>query len=77
MYKRTNNLEVISYSNSNFVGCVDSQKSTSRFIFMFVGGIVSWRSAKQTLSTTSTIEAEFISCFEVTSHGVWRKSFIF
>ena len=77
MYKRTNNLEVISYSNSNFVGCVDSQKSTSRFIFMFVGGIVSWRSAKQTLSTTSTMEAEFISCFEATSHGVWRKSFIF
>ena len=77
MCKRTNNLEVISYSNSNFLGCVDSQKSTSRFIFMFVGGIVSWRSAKQTLSTTSTMKAEFISCFETTSHGVWRKSFIF
>ena len=40
------------------------------------GGAVSWRSAKQTLTATSTMEAEFVSCFEATSHGVWLKSFI-
>ena len=28
------------------------------------------------MTTTSTIEAEFVSCFEATSHGVWLKSFI-
>ena len=44
---------------------------------IFVSGTVSWRSAKQTLTTTSTIEDEFISCFEAISHGVWMKSFIF
>ena len=26
---------------------------------------------------TSTMEVEFVSCFEATSHGVWLKSFIF
>jgi hypothetical protein len=30
----------------------------------------------QTLTATSTMEAEFVSCFEATSHGVWLKSFI-
>ena len=30
----------------------------------------------QTLTATSTMEAEFISCFEATLHGVWLKSFI-
>ena len=44
--------------------------------FMFFGGVVSWRSVKQTLIATSTMEAEFVSCFETTSHGVWMKSFI-
>ena len=39
-------------------------------------GAISWRSAKQTLTATSTMEAEFVSCFEATSHGVWLKSFI-
>ena len=57
-------------------GCVDSRKSTLGYIFKLVGGAVSWRSAKQTLVATSTMEAEFISCFEATSHGLWLKSFI-
>ena len=76
MYRWTNNLEVIGYSDSDFAGCVDSRKSTSGYIFMMVGGAVSWRSAKQTLIATSTMEAEFVSCFEATLHGVWLKSFI-
>ena len=76
MYRQTDNLEVIGYSDSDFVGCVDSRKSTSGYIFMMAGGAVSWRSAKQTLIATSTMEAEFVSCFEATLHGVWLKSFI-
>jgi len=43
---------------------------------MLASGVVSWRGAKQTLTATSTMEAEFVSCFEATSHGVWLKSFI-
>nr|CAN74165.1 hypothetical protein VITISV_026445 [Vitis vinifera] len=76
MYKRTSNLEVVGYSDSDFASCVDSCKSTSGYIFILVGGAISWRSVKQTMTATSTMEAEFISCFEATSHGVWLKSFI-
>nr|CAN82742.1 hypothetical protein VITISV_027507 [Vitis vinifera] len=77
MYRWTVNLEVIGYSDLDYAGCIDSRKSTSGYVFMLAGGAVSWRSAKQTLITTSTMEAEFVSCFEGTSHGVWLKSFIF
>ncbi|KAL0428126.1 UNVERIFIED_CONTAM: Retrovirus-related Pol polyprotein from transposon TNT 1-94 [Sesamum latifolium] len=76
MYRRTENLKVVGYSDSYFAGCVDSRKSTSGYIFMIANGAVSWRSAKQTLIATSTMEGEFMSCFEATSHGVWLKSFI-
>nr|CAN69562.1 hypothetical protein VITISV_025832 [Vitis vinifera] len=69
--------EVFGYSDSNFAGCVDSRKSTSGHIFILVEGAISWRSIKQPLTATSTMEVEFISCFEDTSHGVWLKSFIF
>ncbi|RVW29585.1 Retrovirus-related Pol polyprotein from transposon TNT 1-94 [Vitis vinifera] len=58
MYRRTNNLEVIGYSDSDYVGCIDLRKSTSRYVFMLAGEVVSWRSAKQTLIATSTMEAE-------------------
>ena len=29
MYRRTDNLEIVGYSDSDFGGCVDSRKSTS------------------------------------------------
>ena len=77
MYRRTSNLEVVGYSDSNFAGYVDSHKSTSGYIFILASGAISWRSVKQTLTATFTMEAEFISCFEATLHGVWLKSFIF
>ncbi|XP_059294665.1 secreted RxLR effector protein 161-like [Lycium ferocissimum] len=76
MYKRSDDLEVIGYSDSDYAGYVDTRKSTLGYIFMLAGGAISWRSAKQTLITTSTMEAEFVSCFEATSQGVWLKSFI-
>ena len=70
MYRQTNNLYVIGYLDSDFVDCVDSCKSTSGYIFMIASGAISWRSVKQTLIATSTMEVEFLSCFEATSNGV-------
>ncbi|XP_073045794.1 secreted RxLR effector protein 161-like [Primulina eburnea] len=70
MFRRTENLEVIGYSDSDYADGIDSRESTSGYIFMLTGGAVSWRSAKQTLTATSTMKAEFVSCFEATSHGV-------
>ncbi|KAL0433573.1 UNVERIFIED_CONTAM: Retrovirus-related Pol polyprotein from transposon TNT 1-94 [Sesamum latifolium] len=38
MYRRTENLEVVGYSDLDFAGCVDSRKSTSGYIFMIASG---------------------------------------
>ena len=46
MYRRTNSLEVIGYSDADFAGCVDSRKSTSSYINKLANGVVSWRSEK-------------------------------
>ena len=76
MYKRIGYLEVNGYFDADFVGCMDSRMSTLGYILMLASGPVSWKSIKQTLTTTSTMEVEFVSCFEAISHGVWLKSFI-
>ena len=44
MYRHSNNLDVIGYLDLEFVGCVDSRKLTSRYIFMMVGAAILWRS---------------------------------
>ncbi|XP_059633439.1 secreted RxLR effector protein 161-like [Cornus florida] len=43
-YKRTDNLEVIGYSDSDFAGCSDTRKSTFGYIFMLTDGPISWKS---------------------------------
>jgi hypothetical protein len=64
MYKKTDNLEVIGYSNADFAGCADSQKSTSGYIFTLTNGAISRKSSKQRITTSSTIYAEFVACYE-------------
>ena len=75
-YKRLDQLEITRYSDSDFAGCLDSLRSTSGYIFMLAGGAVSWRSAKQTLTTSSTMAAEFVTCYEASNHGIWLKIFV-
>jgi hypothetical protein len=75
-YKRTDNLEVIGYTDTDFAGCADSQRSTSGYVFTLMSGAISWRSCRQTIATASTMYAEFIACYETMGQAVWLKNFI-
>ena len=75
-FKRFDNQEVIRYSNMYFAGCIDSRKSTFGYLFLLAGGAISWKSAKKTITASSTMEAEFVACFEVMVHGLWLRNFI-
>ena len=75
-YKRSSHLEVVGYSDSDYAGCVDSRKSTFGYMFLLAGGAVSWKSGKQSVIATSTMEAEFVACFEATVHALWLRNFI-
>nr|KYP31272.1 Retrovirus-related Pol polyprotein from transposon TNT 1-94 [Cajanus cajan] len=75
-YKKSDQLQVIGYSDSDFAGCPDDRKSTSSFVFMMAGGAISWKSVKQTLTATSTMEAEYVACYEATCQAVWLKNLI-
>ena len=46
VYKQTYSLEAIGYSDLDFVGFVDSRKSTSGYIFKIANGAVFWRNVK-------------------------------
>ena len=69
-YRRSSHLEIVGYSDSDFAGCLDSRKSTSSYIFMLARGAISWKSVKQTLIASSTMEAEFIACYKSSNHGI-------
>ncbi|XP_059627567.1 secreted RxLR effector protein 161-like [Cornus florida] len=75
-YKRTDNLEVIGYSDSDYAERMDTRKSTFGYVFMLAEGPTSWKSQKQSLVASSTMEAEFVACYEATCHAIWLRNFI-
>ncbi|KAL5578473.1 hypothetical protein UlMin_020172 [Ulmus minor] len=70
-YRKSNHLKVIRYSDLDYDGCVDTRKSTFSYLFLLAGGAISWKSAKQSIIVASTLEAEFVACFEATIQGNW------
>ncbi|RDX66209.1 hypothetical protein CR513_55043, partial [Mucuna pruriens] len=75
-YQKFEDLEIIGYSDSDFAGCQDSKCSTSGYIYMLTGGVISWKFVKQTLIAPSTMATEFVACFEASNHGIWLRNFI-
>ena len=74
--QRTNILDVVGFCDANFTGCIDDKKSITGYIFMMVGGVVSWKSVKQTLTASSTMEAKYVTCYEVCCHAIWMRNFV-
>ena len=52
-YKRSDSLHIEGYTDSDYAG--DDRKSTSGYIFTLVGGAISRKSSKQTVTTSSTM----------------------
>ena len=66
-YRRSDYLEVIGYSDLDFVRCIDSRKSTIKYIFLVIGSTILWMTAKQDLVIISIMEVEYIAWYETFS----------
>ena len=73
-YRRSNSLHIEGYIDSDYAG--DERKSTLGYIFTLVEGAISWKSSKQTITTSSTMYAEFVACYEATGQVNWLKKFM-
>jgi hypothetical protein len=75
-YERSDSLEIVGYSDSDFTGCLDTDRSTSGYVFKLASGAISWSSFKQTVMTSSTMYAEFVACYEAVEQTMWLKKFV-
>jgi hypothetical protein len=75
-YRPSDLLKVVGYADADYVGCADDLKSTSGYVFMLAGGAISWKSVKQILTASSTMQAEYVACYEPTLQAVWLQNFI-
>lgn len=43
---------------------------------MLVAGAISWKFTKKNRIALSTMDAEFISCYEASNHEIWLRKFV-
>ena len=57
------------FSDTNWISDSDDMKSTNGYVFIIVESAISWKSAKQTCITQSTMETEFITLEKTSSEA--------
>jgi hypothetical protein len=75
-YERSDSLKIVGYLDLDFAGCLDTDRSTSGYVFKLTGGAISWSSSKQTVMTSSTMYAEFVTCYKAVGQAMWLKKFV-
>ena len=53
--------ELIAFCDADWAGDIDTRRSTTGWILLLNGGSIAWSSRKQSVTATSTTEAEFIT----------------
>jgi hypothetical protein len=64
------------YSDLNWIFDVDELYAASGYVFTLGGGMVSWRSCKQTILTRSTMEAEHAALDPSTVEAQWLRELL-
>jgi hypothetical protein len=67
------NVELASYSDSDWVEDLDDRKSTTRYAFNIGSGIMSSSSKKQPTISLSSTEAEYKALCNATCEAIWLK----
>nr|GFB65383.1 hypothetical protein [Tanacetum cinerariifolium] len=69
-------LRVSCYTDAGYLTDFDDLKSQTGYVFVLNGGVVDWKSAKQSIFATSSAEAEYIAAFDASKEAVWVRKFI-
>lgn len=73
-YMCEGNEELVAFSDSDYVGDLDSRKSTSGYACFLSDGAISWSSKRQSIVTLSTTKAEFVSATSCACQVVWLRN---
>ncbi len=70
-YNTSEDLKV--YSDTDWAGDANNQRSVSGYIMLCAGAAVSWSSRKQITVVLSTMEAEYIALASLTREVIWLR----
>nr|GEV17857.1 retrotransposon protein, putative, Ty1-copia subclass [Tanacetum cinerariifolium] len=65
------------YTDAGYLTDADDLKSQTGYVFILNGGVIDWKSAKQSIFATSSTEVEYIAAFDASKEPVWVRKFIY
>jgi hypothetical protein len=75
-HKKSDSLHIEGYSDLDYARDDRKSMSGSIYIFTLVGGAISWKSSKQSVTILSMMYAGFVACYEATDQLNWLKKFM-
>lgn len=74
--KRSNELKIECYTDSDFAGCIDTRRSTSGWVISLNSTPIIWKSTRQTITATSTCKAEFVAASTAAKDILWLRNIL-
>lgn len=68
---KSENLELVGFSDSDMAGDMDDRKSTTGVLYRLGESLISWQSQKQMVVALSSCEAEYIAATTAACQGIW------
>ncbi|GKB53545.1 hypothetical protein Tco_0904298 [Tanacetum coccineum] len=65
------------YSDASWITNSEDHTSTTGWVFLLGGGVISWASKKKTCITDSTMEAEFVALAAAGKEAEWLRNLIY
>ena len=75
-YAKTDQFQLVGFSDSDWAGLIDDMKSTTGFCFSLGLGVISWCSKKQEIVAQCTVEAKFINSTTVVNQDIWLRKIL-
>jgi len=63
----------LGYADADWGGDLDTRRSTTGYVFKVFGGVVAWKSKRQSTVALSTMEAEYMSSADSARQAVWLR----
>ena len=75
-YGSSGSLDLVSFCDADYAGCLDTRKSTTGYVFCLNGGAISWTSKVQPTVAASTTEAEYMASSAAGREALWMRKLL-